>query len=334
MGIAAGRVLFLVVVIWICCGFSGASAEEVRLSKEGGVYHLPVTINDAIELKFVVDTGASDVHIPADVALTLIRTGTISKSDFRGEDAYQLADGSITRNAKLNLRSLQIGSRVIYNVEASTGPIEGFLLLGQSALATLEPWQLDTNKRVFILEESTGDFDTSNTSEKKYVKPKIWTAESISVNVTVNTPGDGYLALRNNPSTAGSRLLKIPHATDLVLGECVSTSESGRWCKTSYQGQNGWVSTRYLLMKGRDAEPKTGTVEFNNPNATVNSPGDGFLALRSNPNTNMGSRLLKIPHATDLVLGECVSTSESGRWCKTSYQGQNGWVSSRYLLMK
>jgi hypothetical protein len=34
----------------------------------------------ALKVDFIVDSGASDVSIPADVVLTLIRTGTIKKA--------------------------------------------------------------------------------------------------------------------------------------------------------------------------------------------------------------------------------------------------------------
>jgi len=36
-------------------------------------------------LKFMIDSGATDVAVPADVVLTLIRTGSIAKEDFLGE---------------------------------------------------------------------------------------------------------------------------------------------------------------------------------------------------------------------------------------------------------
>ena len=49
---------------------------------DGGVYAVPVLINDAITLDFVVDSGASGRGIPADVVMTLSRTGTIGPSDF------------------------------------------------------------------------------------------------------------------------------------------------------------------------------------------------------------------------------------------------------------
>jgi predicted aspartyl protease len=43
------------------------------MEQEGGVYVVPVRLNGAITLNAVVDSGASDVSIPADVVLTLMR---------------------------------------------------------------------------------------------------------------------------------------------------------------------------------------------------------------------------------------------------------------------
>lgn len=65
--------------------------------------------------------------------------------------------------------------------------------------------------------------------------------------------------------------------------------------------------------------------------ATVRTPGDGFLALRSEPSTEQGVRLAKIPHGTRLALGDCVRPTATQRWCRTSYGGQAGWVLDSYL---
>ena len=43
------------------------SQRSVALQNDGGTYAVPVVINNVISLKFVVDSGASDVSIPADV---------------------------------------------------------------------------------------------------------------------------------------------------------------------------------------------------------------------------------------------------------------------------
>ena len=121
-----------------------SSDERIPLVPEGGTHSVPVTVNGAITLHFLIDTGAADVSIPVDVALTLLRTGTLSEADVSGTAPYRLADGSTVENAQVLLRTLGVGTRTIHNVRGSVGGVESQLLLGQSALAKLEPWRLDT----------------------------------------------------------------------------------------------------------------------------------------------------------------------------------------------
>ena len=52
----------------------------------------------------------------------------------------------------------------------------------------------------------------------------------------------------------------------------------------------------------------------------VHTPGDGFLALRSEPTIRSGRRILKIPHGSVLTLDQCVSRPKDGRWCKTPFK--------------
>lgn len=66
--------------------------------------------------------------------------------------------------------------------------------------------------------------------------------------------------------------------------------------------------------------------------ARVHTPGDGFLALRSEPTIRSGRRVLKIPHGSVLTLDQCVAHSKDGRWCKTTFKGRVGWVFERYLV--
>ena len=70
--------------------------------------------------------------------------------------------------------------------------------------------------------------------------------------------------------------------------------------------------------------------------ARVNSPKDGFLALRSLPNHKTGKLIVKIPHGENVKIITCQSKSvkiagKSGRWCKTSYKGTEGWVFDVWL---
>jgi predicted aspartyl protease len=118
----------------------------------GGVFAVPVVINQAITIPFVLDSGAADVQLPAEVVLTLIRTGTLSKADFLGASSYVLADGTPLRSPRFNIREMRVGGHVARNVAASVGPaVSSDALLGQSFLSKFPSWTLDNQRHVLII---------------------------------------------------------------------------------------------------------------------------------------------------------------------------------------
>jgi len=125
---------------------------EVPLSLEGGVLTVPVEINGAITLDFVIDSGAADVNVPADVVSTLIRTRTIRPSDFIAQQTYILADGTEAPSPVFIIRSLKVGGRVVPNVKCSIGSPKSSLLLGQSFLQNFRSWSIDNGRRALALE--------------------------------------------------------------------------------------------------------------------------------------------------------------------------------------
>jgi formylglycine-generating enzyme required for sulfatase activity len=131
-----------------------ASAIEIPLEKEGGVYSLPVRINGVIPLHFILDSGASEVSIPVDVFSTLLRTGTIKETDLLPEMPVKLADGSVKNVPRFLIRELEIAGIRFFNVPASVAPFSGDLLLGQSVLERLGSWTLDNNRHVLIIEQA------------------------------------------------------------------------------------------------------------------------------------------------------------------------------------
>jgi clan AA aspartic protease (TIGR02281 family) len=133
-----------------------ATDNEVSLERQGGIYALPVQINGAITLKFVLDSGATDVLIPADVFLTLLRTGTVSQNDFLGSQTYSLADGSKLKGARFIIRELKVGNQVATDVVASVGPVTGDLLLGLSFLSRFGAVTLDNERHVLVLSRNAG----------------------------------------------------------------------------------------------------------------------------------------------------------------------------------
>jgi hypothetical protein len=130
---------------------TGSATTVVRMQLENGTYVVPVLINNAIKLDFVVDSGSADVSLPADVVLTLLRTGTIGNSDFIGEQTYVLADGSKLPSMRFRLRSLKVGNLFLENVVASFAPAKANLLLGQSFLGRFQSWSIDNTSHQLIL---------------------------------------------------------------------------------------------------------------------------------------------------------------------------------------
>ena len=128
------------------------SSNRVRMVQSGGTFKVPVRLNDQLTLDFTVDSGASDVTVPADVVMTLVRTNTIRDADFRGEQVYILADGSRVKSRTFILRSLRVGNQTVQNVEASVADIKGSLLLGQSFLRRFKTWSIDNTTNELVLQ--------------------------------------------------------------------------------------------------------------------------------------------------------------------------------------
>jgi hypothetical protein len=126
--------------------------DEIPLQLHNGVFAVPVVINQAINIPFILDSGAADVQLPAEVVLTLIRTGTVSEEDFVGKSSYILANGSTLRSPRFIIREMRVGQHVVRNVAASIGQVvSSEPLLGQSFLSKLPSWTLDNNRHVLIL---------------------------------------------------------------------------------------------------------------------------------------------------------------------------------------
>jgi gag-polyprotein putative aspartyl protease len=129
-----------------------AAPADVNLKTDGGILMVPVQINGALTLDFIIDSGASDVAIPADVVSTLMRTGTLRRTDFIGERTYILADGSEAPSQAFTIRSLKIGDRTIENVQGSIASAKARPLLGQSFLRHFRSWSIDNARNALVLE--------------------------------------------------------------------------------------------------------------------------------------------------------------------------------------
>lgn len=124
----------------------------IKMKKSGGVYLIPAIVNGS-NMDFIFDTGASDITISQVEALFLYRQGTLTEDDFIGVQQYQIADGSISEGSIINLKTVQIGNKILYNVKASIiHNTSAPLLLGQSALNQFGQITIDYNNSQITLE--------------------------------------------------------------------------------------------------------------------------------------------------------------------------------------
>ena len=127
------------------------SGSSVPLIESGGVYEVPVLVNGVLKINFIIDSGASDVSISPDVAMTLVKTGTITNADWLPGAHYRFADGSSAKSERFKLRTLQLGNRTLQSVSCSIGTsIHAPMLLGskrsqkaRGLSSRLHKWTLD-----------------------------------------------------------------------------------------------------------------------------------------------------------------------------------------------
>jgi clan AA aspartic protease (TIGR02281 family) len=125
---------------------------SVPLEHKHGIYTVRVLINNSIYLDAVVDSGATDVAIPANVVMRLVRAGTIAADDFLGAREYMIADGSTRRSETFRIRSLKVGSKMAENITGNVATANADLLLGQSFLSRFKSFSIDNTRHVLILE--------------------------------------------------------------------------------------------------------------------------------------------------------------------------------------
>ena len=147
----------------------GVSAQvTIQMQRQaGGTYIIPGKVN-GLDLKFIFDTGASNVCISAAEALFMLKNGYLKESDIKGSTYAQIASGDIIENTKIILRNIQVGGVDIYNVDAVVvHNLNAPLLFGQSAIQKLGPIQLDGNKLII---KNGRNFKSDEEAEQMYRK--------------------------------------------------------------------------------------------------------------------------------------------------------------------
>lgn len=121
---------------------------KVHMTKEGGVYMVPITVN-GLDLRFIFDTGASSISISSAEAMVMYRQGLITEDDIMGQQQFQDATGGVSVGTVIRLRTVEIGGITLNNVEATAvDNIQAPLLLGQTALSKFGKVTIDYDNNI------------------------------------------------------------------------------------------------------------------------------------------------------------------------------------------
>lgn len=151
-----------------------------------------------------------------------------------------------------------------------------------------------------------------------------------TMTATVTTPS-GSLNLRTGPSSSAKVISTIPYGDMMLV-----VSRGSTWCSVIYNGQAGYVMTRYLTFSTQNhpitpvqtstplPQPTGEPMTLVSAQAMVTTPS-GSLNLRESPNSS-ARVMLTIPY------GAWVQVSAQGQtWCAVSYNGYTGYVMRQYL---
>ena len=167
------RLVIIVVLLGIIATPCNAQTV-IQMEDAGGVYKIPCTVN-GLKLKMIFDPGASNVCLSETTALMMLENDYLSVKDIKGNGKSTVADGSIVNHTKIILKKVQIGEKVLNNVEAVV--IHGQdapLLFGQTALRKLGKYSISGNKLII------GTENTSNSKKGKQAKLTEEEVEQIS----------------------------------------------------------------------------------------------------------------------------------------------------------
>src|SRR5271165_5765961 len=190
------RIVRLALLLFVGLYPTTGSAEQISLKREHGIYMVPVRINQAVSIPFVLNKGAAEVAIPADVFMTLLRIHSVTENDFLGNGSFITTDGIKHESQQFILREVQVGTHVIKDVVANVVPIEGDPLLGQSFLSRLPSWSIDNYSHVLNL--STGEAIESTPETPPSNSPVL------SPPVTLPPSGNISTSLRYKRTSCGS----------------------------------------------------------------------------------------------------------------------------------
>ena len=134
------------------------------------------------------------------------------------------------------------------------------------------------------------------------------------------------LRLREEPSTSGKEIMMLKLNNEVTV-EALSQGSDRTWTKVTYNGKTGYVKTQYL--KASSSAQPAGLTE-------------GGKAVIANVQTDVNFRkeasasaeLLGKPKKGDEVTVVALSQGSDKKWTKITWNGQTGYVMTKYLKAK
>lgn len=125
--------------------------SEIPFTVENGNCYIKCQINE-LPMRFVFDTGASDVSISMVEASFMMKNGYLTSKDVIGSAQFSDAVGNVSEGTVINLKKVKFGDLELDNVRASVVRNQKApLLLGQTVLSRIGKIEIDNQKRVIVV---------------------------------------------------------------------------------------------------------------------------------------------------------------------------------------
>jgi len=174
------KILVVYVVMFLGIITSVKAQTTIKMEKEGGVFVIPCIVN-GLKLKFIFDTGASDVSIGLAEAIFMLKNGYLYKEDILDRMYFSDATGEISVGTRIIIKKIEFAGFTLSNVEASVvHELSAPLLLGQSALSKLGTFQLNPNSGVLTVLSGTDLHSNSNTTDVYTIKSQEYYSKCLT----------------------------------------------------------------------------------------------------------------------------------------------------------
>ncbi len=235
----------LIISIVALFAFKLNAQTKIIMEKKDGVYLIPCKIN-GLDLKFIFDTGASDVSISLTEALFMLKNGHLKKEDIGENVYYSIANGDVAKGTKLNIKEIAFAGLKLYNIQASIiHETEAPLLLGQSAISKLGKIQLEGNNLIILngLNRSYDDSKTNNTKKMNSQNSVSNEFDFKSLPTFSGTLATGSILVLDNPDLINSQSVVNLGTTITILRK-----ENDKFYFVKSGNVTGYVFVGYIMI--------------------------------------------------------------------------------------